>query len=166
MQTAHLSALLHLKQFSGRSSFFTWLTQMKINQAVSRARRARRRKYLEEWYLNPFGAAFMSMPPDPEEQLLQTELNQQLRKALEQLPGSCSALFQMREFDEMNTAEVSRSLGISEQSVKCRLHRARKLLRLQLHKLGLPARRHDLACFAHSSIASKHMQPRLPMSPL
>lgn len=134
MQTAHVRALMHLNQFSARSSFFTWLTRIMINEAMSRTRRTRRHRQLEDWYFNPNCAAFMSRPLDPEERVLQAELNQQLRSAIDKIPPSYRAVFRMREIEEMNTAEVARSLGISEQCVKCRLHRARKLLQRQLHQ--------------------------------
>ena len=39
----------------------------------------------------------------------------------------------MREIEEMSTAETAECLGISEEAVKIRLHRARKVLRKDLH---------------------------------
>jgi RNA polymerase sigma-70 factor, ECF subfamily len=133
MQSAHLRALTHLNQFSGQSSFFTWLTRIMINEAVSRARKTRRHRQLEDWYFDSgSAAALMSMPLDPEQQILEAELNASVLTALDQIPQSYSAVFRMRTLEELSTAEVARSLGISEQCVKCRLHRARKLLQRRL----------------------------------
>ena len=135
MQTAHMRALMHLNQFSGQSSFFTWLTRVMINEAVSRARSTRRHQQLEEWYFDSgLAAALTPMPLDPEERLLEAELNASLQIALDQIPRSYSAVFRMRAIEELSTTETAHSLGITEQAVKCRLHRARKLLQHRLQR--------------------------------
>jgi len=133
MQTAHMRALVHLNQFSGQSSFFTWLTRIMINEAISRARSARRHQQLEDENFESGAAATPnSISLDPEERLLEVELNNRLQTALDQIPQAYRTVFQMRAMEELSTAEVARSLGISEQIVKCRLHRARKLLQSRL----------------------------------
>jgi RNA polymerase sigma-70 factor (ECF subfamily) len=52
-----------------------------------------------------------------------------LENAVTQLPPSAQEVFVLRDMEELPGEEVSRRLGISQASMKSRLHRARKLLR-------------------------------------
>jgi len=91
MQTAHMRALVHLNQFSGQSSFFTWLTRIMINEGISRARSARRHQQLEEENFESGAAATPnSISLDPEERLFEVELNNHLQTALDQIPHRLS----------------------------------------------------------------------------
>src|SRR5436305_6861287 len=42
MQDAYVRAYASLHQFEGRAGFATWLTRIAVNEAIARARRARR----------------------------------------------------------------------------------------------------------------------------
>jgi RNA polymerase sigma-70 factor, ECF subfamily len=71
--------------------------------------------------------------PDPRknpEQLADIAgLRRRLRKALRTLPGSYRAIVFLREMEGLSTREVAKVMGMSEDNVKTRLHRAR--IRLQ-----------------------------------
>ena len=66
------------------------------------------------------------------------EIGGLLESLIEELPGASRAVFMLREVEQMSTAEVSEALGISEENVKVRLHRARGFLRdrLAAHVMG------------------------------
>jgi RNA polymerase sigma-70 factor (ECF subfamily) len=55
-----------------------------------------------------------------------------MERAIGELPPKLRAVFVMRELEELSTGETAQALGLSEQAVKTRLHRARLLLRERL----------------------------------
>ena len=77
-------------------------------------------------------------PPDPgknPEQLADNAaLRRRLRKALRTLPGPYRAVVFLREMEGLSTREVAEVMGMSEDNVKTRLHRARVQLQVALNK--------------------------------
>jgi RNA polymerase sigma-70 factor (ECF subfamily) len=67
--------------------------------------------------------------PDPEHQAFATELRSLLELAVDSLPDQYRVVFTLRQIEGLSTAETAECLGISEENVKTRLHRARALLR-------------------------------------
>jgi len=60
-----------------------------------------------------------------------------LESLIGQLPEPFRLVFVMREVEGLSTAETAACLEINEDTVKTRLHRAKRLLRDQLdHRLG------------------------------
>lgn len=51
---------------------------------------------------------------------------------MEALPDGYRSVFVFREIEDMSTAETAESLGLSEETVKTRLHRARAMLQKDL----------------------------------
>lgn len=127
MQEAYLRAFSHLDQFAGRASFATWLTKIAVYEALSRARRAHR--------LQPLGAVseadegtwveLRADLPDPEQDAARHELRRLLEEAVDRLPDLFREVYVMREIEQMSQAETAECLGIREETVKTRLHRAR-----------------------------------------
>ncbi len=76
---------------------------------------------------------FASKDRNPEERLLNAELKTILEHSVEALPELYRSVFVMREIEGLDTAETADSLGISEENVKTRLHRARALIRNDLY---------------------------------
>ena len=60
------------------------------------------------------------------------EFEQQLLKAINQLPEQCRIIFQMSRFDELKYAEIAVQLGISIKTVDNQMVKALKRLRQQL----------------------------------
>jgi RNA polymerase sigma-70 factor, ECF subfamily len=136
VQEAHLKAFINLRQFAGRSSFATWLTTIAIHGAVSHVRRTPNRlvrsgavTMLEE---SRIGIAAAS--PDPEQQVLDDEARRVLQAAVAALPATYRAVVILRGMRELTTSETASILGISPESVKMRLYRAKALLRADLAK--------------------------------
>jgi RNA polymerase sigma-70 factor, ECF subfamily len=57
-----------------------------------------------------------------------------LENAIDQLPEAYRSVFVMRALEEMSIAETAQSLDISEETVKIRMPRARRMLRRTLHE--------------------------------
>jgi RNA polymerase sigma-70 factor (ECF subfamily) len=135
MQQAYVNAYLHLDQFAGRASFSTWLTKIALYEALSRARRLGRTVSLDEAVENGVEDIVGRMQvdtPDPERQALTGELREALEGAIEQLPPAYRSVFMLREVEGLSTTESADILGVREEVVKTRLHRARGMLRDEL----------------------------------
>jgi len=73
---------------------------------------------------------------NPEQLADNAGLRRRLRTALGRLPAPYRAVVFLREMEGLSTREVARVLGISEDNVKTRLHRARLQLQVDLGKEG------------------------------
>jgi RNA polymerase sigma-70 factor (ECF subfamily) len=141
MQQAYVNAYVHLHQFAERASFSTWLTKIAVYEALARSGR---RGAVERLTVFESGEDTMtSIPapaPDPEHQAFASELRSLLESAVDSLPEHHRVVFTLRQVEGLSTAETAECLGISEESVKTRLHRARAQIRNDLS--SEPARRH------------------------
>ena len=69
---------------------------------------------------------------NPEQLADNAGLRRRLRRAMRTLPGPYRAIVFLREMEGLSTQEVAKVMGISEDNVKTRLHRARLQLRVRL----------------------------------
>jgi RNA polymerase sigma-70 factor, ECF subfamily len=135
MQDAYVAAYTHLEQFAQRSKFSTWLTKIAIYEALARKRKQSRFVELDSIEEKDKGYSIMlvSKERDPEQQAIAEELRDVLESSIEELPQRYRSVFVLREIEGMDTAETAESLGISQETVKTRLHRARGLVREELY---------------------------------
>ena len=131
MQQAYVDAYTHLDQFRGTAKFSTWLTRIAVNRAIRIGRGARRGPELapapgDHALAIEQTAATM---PDPEHTLYGRELKVVLESLIERLPDSFRVVFVMREVEGLSTAETAACLEVNEETVKTRLHRAKRLLK-------------------------------------
>lgn len=70
---------------------------------------------------------------NPEELAANAALRRRLRRALQTLPAPYRAVVFLREMEGLSTREVAKVMGMSEDNVKTRLHRARVQLQAALH---------------------------------
>lgn len=133
LQDAYVQGLKCLDQFAGRSSFFTWIARITMNEAFSRIRGRRRAECLHSAVSAPGNVhmVFASVP-NPEQQAMRTEMDRVLLTSIGTLPECYRQVFTIREIEELSTAETATTLGLSEECVKTRLHRARELLKRKL----------------------------------
>jgi RNA polymerase sigma-70 factor (ECF subfamily) len=134
-QEAYVRAYQHLNQFAGRSSFATWLTRIAIHEALGRMRS---RKKVEEIDAmdEPRRDSVQQLSlrdATPEQAASGREVRSLLEHSIDALPDTYREIFMLREVEEMTTSETAQCLGISEENVKTRLHRARALLRKEIY---------------------------------
>ena len=125
MQAAYLHAYSHLRDFESRAAFSTWLTRIAIHEALGRKRRSLRRVTEEEIDVE-------SDDRSPEQDAQDAENRKLLAKAIDELPEHFRTVFVLREVQQLSVEETAAVLEIVPQTVKTRLHRARKLLRASL----------------------------------
>ncbi|HEY2472203.1 MAG TPA: sigma-70 family RNA polymerase sigma factor [Terracidiphilus sp.] len=128
----------NLDKFRGDSQFRTWVLSIARNEGLGRLRKIgnRREDSLEAETDEQTGdytpAILTSWGEIPIEALEQKELGKILQKAIEGLPEIYRNVVLLRDIEEMDIRETSAALGISEASVKVRLHRARAMLQRTL----------------------------------
>jgi RNA polymerase sigma-70 factor (ECF subfamily) len=134
MQHAYVAAYAHLAQYAGRARFSTWLTRIAVHEALARARRRHRESQTAPpWEPDVDATSLLASSwPDPEQQVLDGELRSLLESAIEALPMGYRSVFVLRDVEGMSTGETAACLGLSEDVVKTRLHRARSQLRREL----------------------------------
>jgi len=67
--------------------------------------------------------------PDPERQAYGQELSRVLEAAIDTLPETYRTVFMLRDIEGLSTGETCDDLGLGEEVVKTRLHRARAMIR-------------------------------------
>jgi RNA polymerase sigma-70 factor (ECF subfamily) len=128
----------NLDKFRGESQFRTWVLSIARNEGLGRLRKisTRREDSLDAETDEQTGdytpAILTSWREVPAEALEQKELGNFLRKAIEGLPVIYRNVVLLRDIEEMDIRETASALGISEASVKVRLHRARAMLQRDL----------------------------------
>jgi len=142
MQQAYVNAYTHLHQFEERAQFGTWLTRIAVHEAL--ARRRRRARFEEVDAMPEYDKRTMeqltSKDLSPEDQAIRREMRGILEAAVDTIPEIYRAVFLLREVEALSTSETAECLGISEDTVKTRLHRARAMLRQEMfERAGLTA---------------------------
>lgn len=125
VQQALLQAFVGLRTFDGAASFSTWLTRIALNEALMRARRARREARPAWTVLD--GVASSASPPD--EAAATREALARVRRGIARLPTRHREVLRLRHVDGLAIADVAARLGITVGAAKLRLHRARLVLR-------------------------------------
>ena len=143
LQDGLLSAYRNLKRFEGRSQFSTWLTRIVINAALMRRRSAKARPAISldepprEDEL-PATERFADDGLTPEQVFANAEIREMLSENLDQLSPLLRTAFVLREVQGYSTGEAAKKLGVTENTLKARLWRARHQL---AERLGRRLRR-------------------------
>ncbi|MBM6581740.1 RNA polymerase sigma factor [Microvirga sp. BT689] len=141
VQEAYVRAFTHLDGFRGEAKLSTWLTRIVLNEALGRLRRRRLTVGLKDIdAINDQGEARVIYLPsarhdsNPEHAAARAEVRRLLERAVDQLPDHFRVVFMLRDIEEMSVEETASHLGLRPETVKTRLHRARRLLREALNK--------------------------------
>jgi len=149
-QDAVVNAYRNLAKFRGDAKFSTWLVTIVVNEARQRLRKTKRaRENSLDETIEGEDQEYTPTPLTdwreiPSEALERKELRQTLKNAVASLPDIYRQVFTLRDLQEMNVAETAKALGVNENIVKVRLHRARMMLQKTLVpylKTTAPARK-------------------------
>jgi RNA polymerase sigma-70 factor, ECF subfamily len=148
VQQAYINAFRHLGQFEARARFTTWMTQIALNEAYARRRKSASRAAV----VNQVGGggdarggrddmeARQSPAADPERLAYTGELRRLIEDAVDGLPDGYRSVFMLRDVEGLSTEETGTAMGLSDDAVKTRLHRARAMVRQTLtSRLGAAA---------------------------
>jgi RNA polymerase sigma-70 factor, ECF subfamily len=128
VQQTFLQAFVGLRGFAGSASFSTWLTRIAVNEALTRARRAR----LEPRGAWPLLQAAPTPGAAPDEAAASHEAIARVQAAVGRLPAHHREVFRLRHVDGLSIIQVAAQLGTTPEAVKVRLYRTRLVLRRAL----------------------------------
>jgi RNA polymerase sigma-70 factor (ECF subfamily) len=139
VQEAYVNAFTHLAGFRGDSSLATWLARITMNEALGRLRRERLAVDVETFEAQRTEAQIIKFPQratsdDPERTMAQREILHLVERATDNLPEIFRIVFMTRVIEGMSVEETADLLGLQPETVKTRLHRARRLVREELDK--------------------------------
>jgi RNA polymerase sigma-70 factor (ECF subfamily) len=140
LQEAYCNAFASLDTFRGESQLGTWLARIVLNEALGRLRRQRPTMELTAVEENPDLAAqiipFPNANPqlDPETTMAQREIRVLLERAIDALPDAFRTVLVARLIEGMSIEETAELFGVLPETVKTRLHRGRRLLKLEMEK--------------------------------
>lgn len=146
VQNVLVKAYHNIGRFAGQSQFSTWLFRITINEALMKLRR-----HKPERYVNPSDSSQDSVTyanyPEIEDHRQNHEreyINRELAsKALQCLNPSLRHTFVLQKAEGWTNRELARALGITVETVKSRVFRARTRSRRRLEMLvrsgSLPA---------------------------
>ena len=134
LQEAYARAFAAFEGFRGEAGVATWLTRIVLNEAHGRLRRRRPTIELEAVEAAQAGAQVLAFPgrgpsDDPEADAARAQIRRVLERAVDELPEPFRLVFMLREVEELSVEETATHLGLNPETVKTRLHRARRRLR-------------------------------------
>lgn len=122
VQQTWLEIYRHLPQFRGDARFTTWATRICVNAALAVARK---RPVIAE-VVDVAGGEV------PDDVVDREQLGRVLQDVLGRLPQGNREVMVMRDVLELDTAETAALLGLTEEAVRVRLHRARAAVAAEL----------------------------------
>lgn len=144
VQEAWVRAFTALDGFRGEAAFSTWLTRIALNEALGRSRRQRPTVDWESYGDRASEAEIINFPvsamaSDPERTMARNEIRDVLERSIDELPDGFRAVFVARIVEGMTVEETAELFALKPETVKTRLHRARKLLSEALDRQLGPA---------------------------
>jgi len=139
IQETFIRAFTRLSDFRGEASLRTWLTRIALNEAVRRRRRQRSTVDLADLHAREdrdprrtSSSSWLAADSDPERAAAQSQMRQVLERAIDGLPAAFRTVLILRDVEEISVQQTATLLGIRPETVRTRLHRARRLLREKL----------------------------------
>ena len=137
VQEAYTSAFAKLDTFRGEASILTWLTRITLNEARGRLRTRRKSVDLRAVDDDAQGSRVVLFPSStavetPEANAARMQIRHLIEQAIDELPADFRVVFVMRDVEDCTILETATFLDIKPETVKTRLHRARRLLRTAL----------------------------------
>ena len=146
MQEAYIRAFTGLDLFRGQSQLGTWLARIVMNEALGRLRRRKPTVAFETGtHAQEQSAEIIRFPLaiaelDPETTMAQSrKIRPLLERAIDALPEAFRTVLVMRLIEDMSIEETAELLGIKPETVKTRLHRARREVKEEMEKQLGPA---------------------------
>jgi RNA polymerase sigma-70 factor (ECF subfamily) len=139
LQNVLVKAYYNLGRFEGQSQFSTWLFRITINEALMKLRRHKPERFVNASEAGKDSGAFANYPEiedhrqDHEREYINREL---ASKALQCLNPSLRHTFVLQKAEGWTNRELARALGITVETVKSRVFRARTRSRRRLEMLS------------------------------
>ena len=160
VQEVFIKLFRSIKNFKGRSHFYTYLYRMVMNTAIDHRRKAGKQfmsSLDEEGSFEPTEEA----EKGPERILLQKELEERVSLAMNKLPDEQRAALIFRDVEGLSYQEMAEAMGCSIGTVMSRLHYGRnKMQELLKDYVKLHARSHGASAAEGLGKADKKAEGR------
>jgi RNA polymerase sigma-70 factor (ECF subfamily) len=134
VQQTYLQAYINFANFRSEANLRTWLTRIALNDALSRRRRQRSTVELsqldtarERTRSDVLLSSLTNSTPEHAAAL--NQIRKVFERAIDDLPPAFRTVLIMRDVEEASVDETAIVLGIKSETVRTRLHRARRMLR-------------------------------------
>jgi len=134
VQDAFIRAFIKLDTFKRNSQFFTWLYRIAFNSALTRRRRKRAKVSLDQAREHG-GLEIADQGHAVDEPMLRRERIDMVRQSMQTLTDEHRSILVLREMQEHSYEEIAEMLDISIGTVRSRLSRARRQLKLSLESM-------------------------------
>ncbi|RYD37570.1 MAG: sigma-70 family RNA polymerase sigma factor [Verrucomicrobiaceae bacterium] len=133
LQEVFARAFRNLRSFRGQSGFYTWIYTIAVNLTLNFLKKRNRRHSIslddiDSGVQNDGEFLELTATSDPVRETGLRELQRHLNEALQKLSEDHRAVVTMFDIQGMPHADISRILGVSEGTVRSRLHYAHKQL--------------------------------------
>jgi RNA polymerase sigma-70 factor (ECF subfamily) len=138
VQETYVRAFTRLDRFRGEAELPTWLTRIALNEALGRLRKRRPGADLSALDAGEERAILFPMSPapaGPEGEAGRAQARAVLEQAVDALPEAFRLVFVLRDMEGMSIEETAAALSIRPETVKTRLHRARRMLRRSIERM-------------------------------
>lgn len=137
-QEAFLKAYTNIKNFDGRSGFYTWFYRILVNLCLDFKRKHNRRPTAEfdetsEHAIEPSHQT--NRPAAPDKQVFAGQISRKIEAALAALPPKQRTAFVLKNHQGLSIKEIAATMEAAEGTVKVHLHRAVSSLRASLADL-------------------------------
>ena len=134
-QDAFLRAFSRLKQFDGRSSFYTWFYRILVNLCLDHARHNGKVSWQSLDDLSEKSNEQRQLVDDrfrPEQAAIAGEASRRASETLQAMPNKQRTAFLLRNDQGLSIADVAKVMKTTEGTVRVYLHRAVAALRQSL----------------------------------
>lgn len=132
-QSTFVKAFEKLHTFDPKYRFFSWVYRILLNESLTMVHQKKR---FEPWESDVVDGRSASSP-SPSETFDETEINQQIQKAMRVLKPDYRVVIVLKHFHGMSYREMAEITGVPEKTVKSRLFTARQQLKDILEEQGI-----------------------------
>ncbi len=133
LQETWMCAFRSLKNFREEARFSTWIYRIAMNLTINFLKRRKKEKEKRDW---PKEKSEYDAMPDPRRcssaEHLSFELREKIQEEVSRLPLPYRSAFTLVVFESMSLRQAAEVLGVAENTVAWRMHKARKMLQKRL----------------------------------
>jgi RNA polymerase sigma-70 factor (ECF subfamily) len=136
VQETFLRVYTNLERYDENQKFSTWIYRIATNLCIDRLRKRKPSYSIDAEMANGEGADWhvilASKDPGPDEELILSETQTNIREAIQTLPDKYKAVVILRYLHDMSLQEIGEVLDMPVTTIKTRVHRGREFLRKKL----------------------------------
>ena len=138
VQETFLRVYTNLHRYDENQKFSTWIFRIGTNLCIDKLRRRKNTYSLDAEMPDGEGNDYYAMLPShedtPEKQVIVSETQEQIHRAIETLPEKYKSVVILRYLHDMSLQEISDVLDMPVTTIKTRVHRGREYLRKRLEQ--------------------------------